>query len=191
MKKIILTTISSFIGLYALSAVAGHGNVPNQGDNAPCVVLEGITHDGKNIENCIRNEEFSEKRYTVLKFFSVLCGDCTKLHNKFVEIFGNDPSLLSNTSVNYIGIDRSVDALMNYAIEKRDGLSVMQATVYFDNERGARHAYGASLTPTLYVLDTHDDFKVVYKHVGVLSDANFERFLESFSASEEECSACS
>ena len=187
MKWKVQVVVTMIMSMMALSVSRADAVALELGEYAPCAVLDGLEPSGTEINQCIRMplEEASEKRYTVLKFFSVHCGSCHKLHGKFVARFKDSPELLNNAVINYIGIDRDKAAIRRYAQKKTNDLEVLGASVFFDHERAAKKAYGVMITPTTFVLDRHADescreFKVVYKHVGMMDADEMEEFISSF-----------
>ena len=145
-----------------------------EGGHAPCVVLTGIEASGATNERCIREPLMESQKYTILKFFSVHCTDCTRLHKEFLQYFSDHSQLLNNTQINYIGIDRSQSELIRYAHNKSGELSSLGATVFLDSQRDAKKAYNVSSTPTVYILDNRRNV-VLFRHQGPMSACDFRK----------------
>ena len=187
MKKIILISAMGLLGSL-LSLTASAVDIPNHnavkmGDSAPCVILEGVSSTGANIDRCIREgAEGSQTRYTIIKFFSVSCSECSRVHKLFANIFGpggSQEGALDNTTMNYVGLDRNSAEVRQYARNKRRELQRMNATVFVDSDRDAKRAYDVFQTPTIFVLDKQNDFKVVYKASGTITDTKLKGIINA------------
>ena len=179
MKKVTITMLFSLV--FSVLSVVGLSTdalALEVGDNGPCVVLTGLEANGTEADRCIREPQESAegKRYTVLKFFSVTCSDCERLHQKFSQI---SSEFNHNASIHYIGIDRNAQDIRQYAKDKSASLEALGITVFLDNLRDAKASYGARATPTTIVVDRENEFEIIYKHVGMMSDRELGRFISA------------
>ena len=177
MKKTIINLLTPLLAVLSFSLSAQALNV---GDKAPCVVLEGLEATGQSTTRCIREPQDTKKstRYTVVKYFSVFCGACERMHETFFNLARSNPQLFQNVSINYIGRDSERD-LRSYARQEKISLSALSATVFMDTDRDVKRTYDFFSTPTFLVLDRKNNFEVVYKHIGIMSQKELRSFLSA------------
>lgn len=153
-----LAAISLFLGAQSSFAY-------EVGDTADCVILNQIAPDGSESEHCIRDPKV-EGQAKVLEFFSATCSACQA---NLPIVSALSARLEGKATVRLVGIDRSEALIREYLQRNKD---LIRFEVALDTNRDAKRAYDVIATPTLYVLDR--DNKVIFKHTGVLSNADVQ-----------------
>lgn len=157
--------LSSLISLVA----AGNIFALEVGDMAPCVFLENLNPNGTKSDTCIRERE-GDQKYTLLEFFSIYCGAC-QVNLPKINRLGHE--LSTTTKTRFIAIDRNSTMVTAY-IDRNPLIS--EFTVALDSERNAKRAYEIFQTPTMFILD--DTNRIIYKHIGVLSESSISEIRE-------------
>lgn len=154
MKKLV-TLIVAFLTLNTFGLEVG--------DTAPCVVLDGLTSEGKPMMRCIRDREKSSQGYTVVDFALTTCEACQAslpsvkwLHDCVSEF----------ATVRSVFGDANQEDINKFLTSHKEDINY---AVAFDTKQTALRAWGVHLLPTTFVLNKKN--VIVYKHEGVLGKA--------------------
>jgi len=132
------------------------------GQTGPCVVLNDIQPDGQEIQECIRTRDASQK-FTLIEFFSIACDDC-QVNLPIVSDL--TPAIVATTKTRLVATDTDEAAVRTYLKEK--GAALIQMPVALDSLKQAVRAYDVLVTPTMFLLDSHN--QIIFKHEGILTD---------------------
>ena len=156
---------SLFVAMLSTFVVSTQSFAIEVGQNAPRVDLVQVQADGGEISDGITSRN-SGQNFTILEFFSVTCGPCTRNLPYMAQL---SKETGSNTVTRLIGIDRDEDAIRTYVKQHRD---TIQFPVALDTKRVAKNAYDILYTPTTFVIDAND--KVIYKKIGTFNSSDVE-----------------
>lgn len=157
----IRAVVASTVGL--MGFVSAPALALEVGETAPCVVLEQRLPNGSFADLCIRDHEQAQT-HTIIEFFSITCSACAVNLPNVVQL---GKELMPYATTRFVSIDRNREAILGYVASEA---SIQSFPVALDVERNARRAFDVVATPTLFVLDGEN--KVVFKHVGVLSETD-------------------
>ncbi|MDZ4678168.1 MAG: TlpA disulfide reductase family protein [Oligoflexia bacterium] len=134
------------------------------GDQAPCLNVDQIKVDGSRANHslCDRNEG---TQYLLLDFFQTTCGSCIDNLPNLTKL---SIEAQTTTTTRLIAIDRNEQAVVDFVRKYQD---LIKFEVPLDSKRAVAQAYNTYSTPTTYVVDKTN--KVIYKHIGGWSDANY------------------
>ena len=174
------TLTKNILSIMALMLLSFSAQALEVGDKAPCLTLEGVEVDGSAVNRCVRDPNAASvgKRYAIIKFFSVHCSACSRMHEQFASNVNANPSIFENASIHYVSKD-SKSEVTAYLNKEVKSLSVLEATIFMDTHREFRAVYGVLSTPTLLVIDRENEYEVVLKHIGLLNQASFEALVRT------------
>lgn len=160
-----LLTVSALALVMCFGVTA---NALEVGDSAPCVVLDGVDAQGKEVSGCIRDAVSASHKFTIIDFFSINCSTC-KANLPAVAQLATDVNAVA--TVRYVSVDRNADQVKAFIKEHKAHLNL---PVAFDTDRDAKTAYGVRSTPTMFILERlgAGNYKIVYKHGGALNAAD-------------------
>lgn len=162
--KTLSTRILAIRSLMAYFLISAPLMALDVGNAAPCVELDGVSAQGSPVSGCIREPVNVNHKFTVIDFFSTLCGTCQK-NVPAVGQLASDISKLA--TLRYVSIDRNVGTVKQFI---KNHAEHMKIPVAFDVNQRAMKAYEVLATPTLFVLEKQEnDYVVVYKHMGLLT----------------------
>jgi thiol-disulfide isomerase/thioredoxin len=147
-----------------------------KGDDAPCVVLAGISPTGKNLRECIRNTVNPSHKYTIIKFFSIDCSTCQKDLPTMAKLATD---LAGKATVRLVSIDKSAEEVKKF-IKSSTHKEHFTFPVAFDVQQAAAEAYDVNLIPALLVLKKQSSsvFKVALSHAGGMNEATVREIHE-------------
>lgn len=161
-----LKKISAFISICSFSflflgfqtAFAGPLAI---GTQAPNIVLSNILED-----NTLLNAEVTSRMpgqsFTLIEFSSTLCGTCKDALPTLLKV-AQDNFDVMQTRIVYI--DGKVNNVKKFVDDNRH---LLKFPIALDPKKQAITAFGATETPTLFVVN--DKNTIVYMHVGVMND---------------------
>lgn len=187
MKKKIQILLSFLCLLSASALISTGAQALELGEYAaPCITLQGVESDGTEMSRCLADPaaNMGQKRYAILKFFSIVCPACHASHATFVKLFNSRPDLLQKAAIHYIGLNKKKSDMLGYVNEKSGELSQLEASFFFGRQRDVVQTFKLQYTPTLYVVDRHPDehgkkYKVVFKFIGAMDENALPEFINS------------
>ena len=147
-------------------SVSGGAQAIEVGDHAPCTVLRDLQPDGKEIQQCVSTK--SEKTgYLLLEFFSITCGPCL---DNMPTLSKLATEIQTQATTRIAAIDRNEQDIRSFL--QNNSKSLIHFPLALDTNRDAKRAYQVTATPTLFIIDSHD--QVVYKHIGTMDSSDVE-----------------
>ena len=154
-----------WIAFLALGLNLNGAHALEVGDISPCMHVDQVLPDGTELSNeCVNDPVSTDHKYTLLDFSSTTCYWCSVNHPNLVKISQNHAA---TTTVRVLYTDRNEAVARKYLADNKEKHPF---PVGFDPTRKASKAFGIPGTPTMFVVDRGS--KIIYKHVGVLTEAD-------------------
>lgn len=135
------------------------------GDTAPCAAMDQFNPaTGKTYNGCI-SQGVDGAEFAIVEFSQVNCGACRENMPGLSRLASETRGFATSRDV---VLDRNKAAIDQY-IERNKSL-LMPLHVGYDLNRAGARGFGVTATPTIFVVDA--DGKILYKHVGVMSQGD-------------------
>ncbi len=141
------------------------------GEVASCVKLNDLQVDRTITYHCLDSKNDGNK-YVLVEFMSVTCGPCIE-NLPAMDLLNK--KLSDRLTVRVASIDRNLD-LVNAFLADPKNSQYISFPFSYDNNREAAKVYNIMYTPTMFILNESN--QVVYKHIGILFDADIQEISE-------------
>lgn len=140
------------------------------GDTASCLKLDSIQVDDTLGIKCYSDKDTAVQEYTIVEFSSINCSACLANFSTFNDL---GIAVQDYAVTRTIMLDRVRKDVIAFVKKNRSDFS---HDVALDDKRAASKEFEIMYTPTLFILDSSR--KIVYKHIGTLSQTEIDEIID-------------